>query len=141
DAPDPGPPPPAGLFLDFDMRLAQAPEPQQRIEILAELAGALHEESQTLAKAGGAKELARMANLYDRVISEGVLRRAKDLPMGKRRATLGPIAQQLQKASVASAARAKADDPVLSVAHRQMAQAAEKGRGQLFALMEEEARP
>lgn len=127
----------AAVVLEFDLQLAQTDDPRQRVEILADLAGVLHDESRTLTRAGGTKELQTLARLYDRVLQDGVLARAKDLPMADRRATLDPIAQRLELAQHDSVRLAAAAEARLSAPLQQIAAAAQRGTGLLRKLMDE----
>ncbi len=127
----------AAVVLEFDLQLAQTDDLKQRLEILADLAGVLHGESKSLTRAGGTKELQTLAKLYDRVLTDGVLARAKDLPMADRRATLDPIAQRLEQAQHDSVRLAAGTDARLAAPLQQIAAAAQRGTGLLRKLMDE----
>jgi hypothetical protein len=127
----------ANLVLDCDVRLARTSDPRERVNILADLAGVLEGESKNLAVAGGTKELLAMARLYDRVLKEGVVARARDLPMADRRVTLDPIAQRLAQARGAAEKMAAGAEPALAASLRQIAAAAKEGDGRLRQLMDE----
>ncbi|HYT89295.1 MAG TPA: hypothetical protein VEL76_11370 [Gemmataceae bacterium] len=123
---------------DYDVRLAEADTPRKRVETLAELADALHRETHTLTPVAPVKDLQDLASLYEQVIRDGVVPRAKDLkdlPEKERRAVLDPIRAQLARVEVDArrlAQKASSAAPLL-----QMAAAAKKGDQQLRALMEE----
>jgi hypothetical protein len=121
--------------LDCDVRLAEADTPRKRVETLAELADALHRETHTLTPAAPAKDLQELASLYERVIRDGVVPRARTLPVEERREVLDPIRTQLARVERDAhrlAEKASSATPLL-----QIAAAAKKGDQQLRALMEE----
>jgi len=117
-----------------DVRLAEADTPQKRVEALAELADALRQEGQALRGAdGGRAELTEVAGLYERVIREGVVPRARTLPADERRAVLDPIVKRLGQAEqeARALARGPAAEPLL-----QIAAAARAGDRELRKLLE-----
>src|SRR5262249_21225359 len=86
DQPQPPAPPLMAQLVECDVRLAQAETPKQRVEALAHLADALWRETHTLgdANGGAAKEVAELAGLYERVVRDGVVPRARTLPRPQR---------------------------------------------------------
>lgn len=127
----------ANLVMDCDVRLARTSDPRERVNILANLAGVLEGESKNLAASGATQELLAMARLYDKVLKEGVVPRARDLPMAERRATLDPIAKRLAQARGSAEKMAAGTQPALAASLRQIAAAAKEGDGQLRQLMDE----
>src|SRR5205823_5793347 len=116
---------------------AEADTPRKRVETLAELADALHRETHTLAPEAPIKDLQDLASLYEQVIHDGVVPRARTLPAAERREVLVPIRTQLarvERDAERLAEKASSAAPLL-----QIAAAARKGDQQLRALMEEEA--
>jgi len=85
----------AGRILDCDLDLARTSDPVERVEVLARLAQVIRDESQVLADSSAGKELQTLARLHGRVMKEGLVPRARELPMKQRRATLEPIADSL----------------------------------------------
>jgi hypothetical protein len=86
-------------LVDCDTRLAETDSPSKRVQTLAELADALHRESDALRRAnGGEDELREVARLYARVIREGIVARARTLPRDERRQVLDPIVNRLARA-------------------------------------------
>ncbi len=128
-------------LLDCDLRLAKAGTPRQRVETLAELADTLHRESRALSQGDGVQELQALARLYERVIEEGMVRRAKEVPAGQeRREALAPIVAQLAQAEREArqlAERLAQKSARSSDSLRQIAAAAKVGDRQLRGLMEE----
>jgi hypothetical protein len=121
--------------VDCDVRLAEADTPRKRVETLAELADALHRETHTLTPTAPAKDLQDLASMYEQVIRDGVVPRARTLPAKERREVLDPIRAQLARAERDAqrlAEKASSAAPLL-----QIAAAAQKGDQQLRALMEE----
>jgi hypothetical protein len=78
-----------------DGRLAFATQPRQRLEILADIADDLRAQTQDGALGAPGDELLALAELYKRVVREGILRQAHALPEAERRLVLGPIAARL----------------------------------------------
>ena len=83
--------------------------------------------------------MAVLANLYGRVVREGILTRAKDVPAGERPGVLEPIRQQLEKAE--SEARRLSQDELLPKSSRdafeRIAVAAQQGDQNLRQLVAE----
>jgi hypothetical protein len=129
----------AAAVLELDVQLAQTSDPKERVEALAALADVLHRETKALSQSGGkgSKELQVLARLYGRVLKDGVVARAQDVPMAERRAVLDPIAQKLVQARKQSVQMAAEVEPALSAPFMQIAAVAEKSNGQLRKLMEE----
>src|SRR5262245_13228624 len=134
-----GPNPLVAKLLESDLSLAEAETPRHQVETLARLAAALHAESGPLAKASAARELDTLARLYGKVIRDGVVPRAKALPMDERRDALGAIARSLAQASKDAEALAGKANPAAAAPLRQLAAAARDGDTQLRALMEGDA--
>jgi hypothetical protein len=107
-------------LVDCDLRLAEHATPRKRVEALAELADALQRESHALSRGDGADELQALARLYGRVIEEGMVPRAREMPARERREVLAPIAARLSKAEnearQLAAKSARASAPLLQIA-------------------------
>lgn len=84
-------------LLQRNLRLAAANSPRQRLEALADLADDLNSESQTLMQAASPTDLATLAQLYRKVVQEGIVAQAKALPPAERATALGPIADRLTR--------------------------------------------
>src|SRR5262249_45340372 len=138
---DPGPAAPRTLvsrLMDCDLRLAEADSPRKRVEALADLADALHSETRAVTSVAGADDLGALATMYEQVIRDGVVPRARALPAGQRKGVLDPIVSRLSQAErdvrqLAGKADAAAARPLLA-----MAAAAGAGDRQLRALMGED---
>jgi hypothetical protein len=78
--------------------LARASTPKERVEILAQAAGRLLEQSRLLQFSADRDELATLADLYGEVLRGGLVSHARTLPPSQRAAVLKPILQQLQEA-------------------------------------------
>jgi hypothetical protein len=133
------PPSLATILVQGDMRLAQAKSPRQRVEVLAELARAMHGEGRALAQVAGPKEMQSLARLFDELVKNGLVPRARDLPVAERKATLRPIANHLEKASQEAEELAARAAPETAGQLRHMAAAARDGDRALRALLAEEA--
>lgn len=122
-----------------NLKLAEGATPQDRVEAMAGVAQQLHDRSRKLAPQAAADDMAVLANLYDRVVREGILTRAKDVPAEARPNILEPIRQQLEKAE--SEARRMSQDELLPRSSReafeQIALAAQHGDQSLRKLVAE----
>src|SRR5262249_38743593 len=128
-----------GKLLECDLKLAEADTPRQRVLALAELADLLQQETRDLSKSSQppAAELVKLAALYKQVIQDGIVPRAKELPMGDR-VVLQGVATQLAKTQ--TSAEQLADSAPLSPsveALRVIALASRDGDARLRELMQE----
>ncbi len=123
--------------LDCNLELAQTKNPRTRVEILGKLADVLSGASASLVKAGKPTELRAVAELYGKVIRDGILGRAKVLEDG--RETLLEAAQKLELHASASTALAKTVGAELAEPMRQIALASREGARGLRDLSKEGA--
>jgi hypothetical protein len=122
-------------LMKRNVRLASAATPRQRVEALAEIANDLQGETQSLSQVASDRDLAALAQLYGKVVREGIVPRAQTLPAAERAAVLGPIVDQLERAwkdadALADQAPASAVRPL-----REIAAAARHGDVQLRGLL------
>ncbi len=82
--------------LRHDIRLAEAPDVDEQLTVLNLLAGDLKDEALRLARQGSAQDLTPLAELYERVLRDGIVRRAAALPDEKRAALVAPLVLQLR---------------------------------------------
>ncbi len=134
----PAPEPLLASLVQRDLRLAGATTPRERIQILADLAGDLHQETQTLTQEAAEEELAALAKLYEQVVYDGILKQAMALPANERRPILNPIADRLAQTATAvdrlvQEGPAKCTQPLHDIAT-----VARKGNRQLATLLREE---
>jgi hypothetical protein len=99
-------------LMRYNIILARAKTPRERVEAMASVAEELNQRSRQLAKKAPPDDLKLLAGLYGRVVHEGILARAEALPRQDRRPVLEPIASQLEK--VESQARQMSEQPDLS---------------------------
>jgi hypothetical protein len=85
-----------------DVQLARADTPRERLEILANLADDLHDESRALALAATGDGLEDLARLYEQVVRGGIVKQAEALPAAERRLLLRPIGRRLDGAAGAT---------------------------------------
>jgi hypothetical protein len=127
-------------LMGMDFKLAEDGTPRQRVEAMARVADQLHARTRALASAPAQEDMKRLANLYGRVVRQGIVSRAQAVPPGERREVLPPIALRLTE--VASDARHLARDAQLPAPVRdaleQIALAASDGDQQLRILCAEE---
>jgi hypothetical protein len=127
----------AARLVDLDLQLAATKDPGRRLAILADLAETLGAESMFLAHADGAKELTDVARWYDKVVSKGVVDRARAVPMEERQETLDPVWRLLQARGQAADQLARKAPAALAEPLRQVAAAARRGSQELKQLMDE----
>jgi hypothetical protein len=119
-----------------NLKLAKGGTPRERVEAMAGVAGELHARSNALARTAGAEDMELLAQLYGRVVREGIVGRAAVLPDAERRAVLEPIALQLGRAE-SEAERLAAEEGVPQAARealRRIALAAREGDRELCRL-------
>jgi hypothetical protein len=137
---DPAPtvPPLMTRLMACDLKLAEADNPRQRVEALAALADELQGETRILASTAGTKDLKTLARLYERVIRDGVVVRARDLPAELRRPVLKTIADRLDRTDRDLKELALEERPESAEPLRQIAAAAQEGGIRLRVLMGKE---
>jgi hypothetical protein len=124
-------------LVGFDLRLAQAEMPQQRLNALEEMADAVRDEAKTRTSAPEA--LAVLAQLYEKTVAEGIVPRARALPPKERPALLRPAAARLATTEREVEALAQ-KSPRAAVQHlERVANVAREGQKRLRALLEEVA--
>jgi hypothetical protein len=133
----PATPPLASRLLTHDLSLAEADTPRRRVETLAALADELQGETRALARKADPEDLHTLARLYVKVIREGIMARARQLPMDERRQILEPMAKRLDQTRRDVQELAREVRPASAEALRQIAMAAQDGTDRLRVLMEE----
>lgn len=134
----PAPDPLLASLLKHDLRLAEAENLSERLEALAGLADDLQGEIRALAHAAAAEDLSKLAGLYQRVIQNGVVPRAQELPENQRQQVLGPIAIQLAQAGTDAEGLAQQLPADKAESLRKLASAAQEGDDQLRVLLRSE---
>jgi hypothetical protein len=125
-------------LADLDVRLAEADTPRKRVEALADMAESLRQQGQALRRADdGAEEMGEVARLYEQVVREGVVARARQLPPAERRQVLDPIVRRLARAERESRRLAGRPDTPAPGPLLRIADAARQGDRELRDLMEE----
>jgi hypothetical protein len=123
-------------LIDNHVQLAEGQSPEKRAQILVEMASDLRGESFRLAQAHADAELPAVADLYERVVRDGLVKRAKHLPAEQRLALRAELRQtQFDAARLAAAATS----PRAADALRQLAAAARVAEQDLAAMMQEGA--
>src|SRR5205823_3999019 len=89
----------AGL-MEQDLRLAEAKTPSERVERLAAVADELQYHTKQLAREAESGQLQDLAQSFERVIQDGVLRGAKDVAIPEQARVLIPIADRLKTAGL-----------------------------------------
>jgi hypothetical protein len=128
-------------LMQRNLRLAQAKTNRDRVEALTDLAVDLHRETGALATAGDGEDLTALAQMYSRVVREGVLERARLLDQKDRAQVLAPLADQLADMEKQAERMATGGLPTASAdTLRAMAEAAREGTQKLRSLAREEQR-
>jgi hypothetical protein len=70
----------AGRVLQHDLRLAEASTPRDQFQALADMAADLHGETLRLSKLGATNERDMVGGLYQQLVREGLVGRAKAIP-------------------------------------------------------------
>jgi hypothetical protein len=132
-------------LMEYDLKLAAPQSARERVEVLAAMAKALHEETKVLVESTASPKVKReglekLAGLYKQVVHEGVIARARDLPMGERREVLEAVAEQMVEAETDAKKQAKQlakQLPGVAAAFQVIEVASHAGDVQLRKLMEE----
>ena len=98
-----------GRILDSDLRLAAAVTAPEQLAALADIAGELSAEALRLAHEGPAADVLLVSELYERVVWQGLVKRAQSLPADAQEELLPPLTAQL-----AETARAADGAPALA---------------------------
>jgi hypothetical protein len=128
----------AKLF-DRDVRLAAARTPLARLEILTDMADDLQGQTRAAARAADADDLTKLAALYERVLSDGVLIGARKLTAEQRRQALAPIADRLARIGTESDQLAEKLPDTAAAALRQIAAVSRQADDQLRTFVREAA--
>src|SRR5262245_27359609 len=83
-------------LLEQHLRLAEAEGPAEQIDAHTHMSTDLHTESLRAARRGAEKDVAYLAWLHGRVVDEGIVRCAAELPGGGK-ASLSPVLAQLRR--------------------------------------------
>lgn len=91
-----------GRVLDIQLALAETSKPGDQVTLLADMAGDLRNEALRLAKKGPVEDVLLVSSLYERVVCQGILGRAKTLPADQQEALTAQLASQLEQTAVQS---------------------------------------
>jgi hypothetical protein len=125
-------------LLQRYVRLARTDLPRERVEALADLADDLQTRTRTLAPAAAAEDLTALAQLYERVVSDGVVERARALPADQRLNVLPPISERLARAGRQAQELAQEAPPASAAPLLAIAAAARDGDSHLRGLLQRE---
>jgi hypothetical protein len=84
-------------ILDSDLRLADTSSPQERVTALADMASELRGEALRLAKEGHVEDVLLVSGLYERVVFQGVVNRAKAVPAEQQSGLVSSLVKQLEQ--------------------------------------------
>jgi hypothetical protein len=117
------------------LELAEAKDPAERLEALAEMAAELRDESLRKASGPAAGELAALAQLHRKVLVEGVVPRAGRLTPEDRREVLPPLVEELRGAEAKAEEAARGATGGAAQSLRAVAQAARETHVRLESLL------
>jgi hypothetical protein len=117
-------------LVDRDMKLASAQRPGEKVQVLADIASDIHNETANLVNDVQSKDLMRLAEFYQRVVHEGLVEQARVVPPGEREDVLGPISARLSQ-SWHDAETTARDFPACAGVMKVIADAARDGDKQL----------
>lgn len=101
-------------LVEQDVKLAAATTPAEQMTHLAGLADVLRGEALRLAKDGPREELPVVADLYSRVLRQGVLGRARVIPKEQRPVQVAQLAADLRSGRDQLLAAARGSEPIVS---------------------------
>jgi hypothetical protein len=129
----PAPPAPApsgptdsvvGRVLEKHLALAETSRPGDQVTLLADIASDLRTEALRLAKEGPVEDVLLVSSLYERVVCQGVVGRAKTMPAEQQAALTAQLASQLERTAVESEQAAASALPGAGEGLRNLASAA-----------------
>jgi len=124
-------------LMECDLRLAQADTPRGRVQTLADLADALRDEAKTLGQAAAPEALETVAQMYKKVVHEGIVQHARALAPTERREVLNPIAARLARVEHDVEEEARSAGPTATAERlRHVAMVAREGDAQLRVLVQ-----
>lgn len=119
-----------GRILEHDLRLAEVSSPREQLQTLVALAADLRSESMELARQGARDEMPTLSALYQRVVGQGLVDRARTLPDSEKKDVLPRLIRELQDAATesdrAAAERTDSTGVELRALARSMRHAAER---------------
>lgn len=138
------PPRPDPLLTQFSenhLRLTQARSLGERLEELGRFVDHLHDYTRDQTISAEPATLHNLARIYDRLVSEGMVRGARTLKPLEREKVLAPLAERLARVEEDAERWARAAAPNSAEPMRQIAAVARLGTRQLHALIREEGTP
>lgn len=124
-------------LLDRNLRLAKARTPRKRLEALVDLADDLQGHARRLIRGAEVEDLQELAQLFEQVVDEGIIRGAVVLPADQRPEVLPAAADRLARAGHDAGRLAQEAPDGSAGALRVIAAAAQHGGERLRALMRE----
>jgi hypothetical protein len=122
-------------LVERHLQLAEGLSPDERFQVFAAMAVDLRNESLRLAKQPGAKELPALARLYDKVVRDGLLARAGQLPEESRRPLVLAVVAELRQTENEARTAAAHAPPETAASLQALAASAQRARTQLAALL------
>lgn len=127
-----------------NVALSRARQPEQRLEILGGLADDLAADTRGLARAANREELDELAAWYKRVVTDGIVRQAENLPPNhltpdQRKALLNGLAARLAETGAEADKAANEVPPESKPALKRIADTARDGQRRLTQLAREGA--
>ena len=129
-------------MVQRDVALARAETPAKRLEILGALADDLATETRSLARVANPEELNELAGWYKRVVNDGIVRQAENLPRhgltpDQKKALLDGLAAKLAETGAEADRLANEAPPESKPALKRIAETARDGQQRLSKLARE----
>jgi hypothetical protein len=122
-------------LTQHDLRLAAAQNPAERVLILSDIAYELHGKARVLVHTGAVNDLEKLAELYQKVVCDGIIKQADQVPVAEREKVLVQIANGLNAARSEAAELAQLNPSTGGKALTRIASAADAGERHLRKLM------
>jgi len=120
-------------ILEKDLQLAAAGSSKQQLFVLGDIAAELRVEACRLAREGPVEDVLLVGGLYERVVCQGLVRRAKTLPAGEREGLVAELVRQLDRSALEADRAADAALPGAAEGLRNLASASRTAGGDLTA--------
>lgn len=123
-------------LLNKNLDLSEETDPEKRLATLSSLASAIQDEGRSVSDVAEAKDLDKLAELYGKIVDQGIVARAKALPQERRR-SLDRVRDKLAEAGKEAEKLARDTAPEKAEPWLKMAAISRRGQDQLSALLEE----
>jgi hypothetical protein len=120
-------------ILERNLQLAAAGSSKQQLAVLGDIAAELRAEACRLAREGPVEDVLLVGGLYERVVCQGLVRRAKTLPAAEREVLIAGLVRQLEQSALEADRAAAAALPGAAEGLRNLASASRTAGSNLTA--------